>query len=176
MLSNNILYASGILYYSRSIDQTLYFLLGRDHDNKWSNFGGGCELIDKSDHELTAAREAWEETLGAVYDYEQIKHIIKNKGNKLIISKTPSGRKYYMYIIKIPFTTTYRDKFISTKKFISNITVDKKFLEINDIKWVSIDTIRSSLETRKSFIKLRYVFEQSLNKNMDEILKSCYNG
>ena len=100
----------------------------------------------------------------------------KNKGNKLIISKTPSGRKYYMYIIKIPFTTTYRDKFISTKKFISNITVDKKFLEINDIKWVSIDTIRSSLETRKSFIKLRYVFEQSLNKNMDEILKSCYNG
>ena len=170
MLSNNILYASGILYYSRSIDLTLYFLLGRDHDNKWSNFGGGCELSDKSDYEITAAREAWEETLGAVYEYEHIKNIIKNKGVKHIVSKTPSGRPYYMFIVKIPFTTTYRDKFMSTKKFISNIPVDRKFLEINDIKWVSIDTIKYSIENRKSFIKLRSVFEQSLSASIDEIL------
>ena len=170
MLTNNILYASGVLFYSRSLDQTLYFLLGKDHDNKWSNFGGGCELSDKSDYEITAAREAWEETLGAVYEYEHIKNIIKNRGIKHIISKTPSGRPYYMFIVKIPFTTTYRDKFMSTKKFISNIPVDRKFLEINDIKWVSIDTIKYSLENRKSFIKLMSVFEQSLSVNMEEIL------
>ena len=170
MLSNNILYAAGVLFYSRSLDGTLYFLLGRDHDNKWSNFGGGCELGDKSDHDITAAREAWEETLGSVYEYDIIKNIIKNKGVKHIVSKTPSGRPYYMFMVRIPFTSTYRDKFASTKKFISNITVDRKFLEINDIKWVSIDTIKYSIENRKSFIKLRSVFEQGLNANMTEIL------
>ena len=30
MITNNIIYAAGILFYSKSIDQTTYFLLGKD--------------------------------------------------------------------------------------------------------------------------------------------------
>ena len=30
MITNNIIYAAGILFYSKSIDQTPYFLLGKD--------------------------------------------------------------------------------------------------------------------------------------------------
>lgn len=170
MITNNIIYAAGILFYSKSIDQTPYFLLGKDFENRWSNFGGRCELSDKYDSEVTAAREAWEETLGAVYDYENMRSLIKNKSVKCITSRTPSGHPYYMFVVKIPFTTSYRDRFASTKKFISNIPVDKKFLEINDIKWVSLNTIKYSIENKKSFIKLRTVFEQNLATSMDEIV------
>ena len=49
--------------------------------------------------------------------------------------------------------------------------VDKKFLEISDIKWVSIDTIKYSIENKKVFIKLRTVFEQTLSICIDDILK-----
>lgn len=170
MLTNNIIYAAGILFYSKTLDQTPYFLLGKDFENKWSNFGGRCELADKCDSEVTAAREAWEETLGAVYDYDNLRILIRNKSTKCIVSKTPSGNPYYMFIVKIPFSTTYRDRFTSTKKFISNIQVDKKFLEINDIKWVSIDTIKYSFENKKSFIKLRTVFEQTFSVCLEDII------
>ncbi len=170
MITNNIIYAAGILFYSKSIDQTPYFLLGKDFENKWSNFGGRCELTDRGDPEITASREAWEETIGSVYDYDSIRSLIKNKNTKCITCKTPSGNPYYMYLIKIPWTSIYRDRFLSTKKFISTIDVDKKFLEMNDIKWVSIYTIKYSLENRKkAVIKLRNIFEQSLLTNINEI-------
>lgn len=172
MISNNIIYAAGILFYSKTIDQTTYFLLGKDFDNRWSNFGGRCELSDKYDSEVTAAREAWEETLGSVYDYDNLRHLIKNKSVKCITSRTPSGNPYYMFVVKIPFSTAYRDRFLTTKKFISNIHIDKKFLEISDIKWVSIDTLKYSLENKKSFIKLRTVFEQTLATSIEDIVSA----
>ena len=77
-----------------------------------------------------------------------------------------------MFVVKIPFSTAYRDRFTTTKKFISNIHVDKKFLEISDIKWVSIDTLKYSLENKKSFIKLRTVFEQTLATSIEDIVSA----
>ena len=171
MITNNIIYAAGVLFYSKSIDQTPYFLLGKDFDNKWSNFGGRCELIDRHDAEITASREAWEETIGAIYDYDNIRSVVKNKNTKCIVSKTPSGNPYYMYLVKIPFSSAYRDRFTSTKKFIANLPVDKKFLEMTDIKWVSVHTIRYSLDNKKkSVIRLRNIFEQTLSISIDNIL------
>ena len=76
-----------------------------------------------------------------------------------------------MYLCKIPFSPVYRDRFISTKKFLSNIKTESKFLEMTDIKWVSIDTIKYSINDKKSFIKLRHVFEQTLKTNINEILE-----
>ena len=169
MITSNIIYAAGVLFYSKTLDGTPYFLLGKDFDNKWSNFGGRCELSDKYDSEITAAREAWEETLGAVYDYDYLKSLIKNKSSRCITSKTPSGYPYYMFMVKIPFSTSYKDRFVHTKKFVSNINIDSKFLEINDIKWVSLDTIKYSINNKKTFIKLRNVFEQTLRVNIDDI-------
>jgi hypothetical protein len=173
MMNSNILYASGILFYSKTLDNTPFFLLGKDYENKWSNFGGRCEISDKCDAELTAAREAWEETLGSIYDYDTLKVTLKaNKGIKYISSKTPSGRPYYMYLLKIPYSNVYRDRFMSTKKFLANIKTDNKFLEMTDIKWVSLDTINySTNNNKKSIIKLRYVFEQTMKANLIEILE-----
>jgi len=172
MINNNILYASGILFYSKSLDNTPFFLLGKDYENKWSNFGGRCEINDRSDAEITASREAWEETLGSVYDLETLKHSLKSKNVKFITSKTPSGHAYYMYLVKIPYSFSYRDRFLTTKKFLSNIKTETKFLEMTDIKWVSLDTINYSIDNKRSFIKLRHVFEQTLKVNRKELLES----
>jgi len=169
MLSNNILYASGVLFYGRSLDNTLFFLLGKDVKG-WSNFGGGCELSDKGDVSTTAAREAWEESLGAIYDYDEMKRILK-QNNKCIVSLTPSGYKYSTFLVKIPVSQTYREKFKSTRKFLSKLNnVDKKFFEMGDIRWVSLYTLRNSMETNTPFLKLRNVFDKFLTENINNII------
>ena len=95
-----------------------------------------------------------------------------NKYNSQCIKcKTPSGYPYYMYIVKVPFNTNYRHRFLSTKKFISKINIDRKFLEINDVKWVSYETIKHSIGSKQSLIKLRNIFEQTLIENKDTIDK-----
>ena len=166
----NLLYAAGVLFIGNSIDGTTYFLLGKDHENKWSNFGGSCEKKDKSDQTITAAREAWEETLGCVDEYESIKNMIKFKSDKCFNLKTPSGYPYYLYTVRIPFNNLYRDKFISTKKFISSIPeVDKKFLEIHDVKWVSYETLKHSVNNKRAIIRLRSSFENSLNSILGDL-------
>jgi hypothetical protein len=170
MLSN-ILYSAGVLFFSKGTDKTPLFLLGKDYDNKWSNFGGRCEISDKFEIENTAARECWEESVGSILDFDSIKHKLKVKNVKVIISKTPKGHPYYMFLIKIPLNYSYRERFISTKKFLSNIDVDKKFLEMYDIKWVSLDTILNSIDNKRPLIKLRNVFEQTLVSNIKDIEK-----
>lgn len=176
MIQNNIRYGSGVLFYCKSLDNTPYFFLGKDKDNRWSNFGGGVELSDRCDPENTAARETWEETLGCIGDIVDIKKNIK-LSSRCIVSKTPSGNKYYMYIVKIPFSNVYRDRFMSTKKFLSNINNDKKFLEILDVKLLSLETITYSIDdtNKRSFIKLRSSFEKTIQDNFEEIFKIIKN-
>lgn len=175
MIQTNIRYGSGVLFYCKSLDNTPYFFLGKDKDNRWCNFGGGVELSDKGDPENTASRETWEETLGCVGDIIDIKKNIKT--SRCIVSKTPSGNKYYMYIVKIPFSNVYRDRFICTKKFLSNIVCDKKFLEILDVKLLSLETIKYSIDdtNRRTFIKLRSSFEKTIQDNFEDICKIIYN-
>ena len=76
-----------------------------------------------------------------------------------------------MYVVKIPFNNNYRYTFLSTKKFISKINIDKKFLEINDVKWVSYQTLKLSINSKKPLIKLRNIFEQTFSDNINEIDK-----
>ena len=175
MIQNNIRYGGGILFYCKSLDNTPYFFLGKDRDNRWSNFVGGVELSDRSDPENTASRETWEETLGCIGDISEIKRHLK--GCNCIVSKTPSGNKYYMYVVKIPFTNLYRDRFNSTKKFLSNLTVDKKYLEILDVKLLSLETLKYSIDdnNKRTFIKLRSSFEQTIKNNFNEICKIISN-
>jgi len=171
MQTNNILYAAGILFYGKTVDKTPFFLLGKDYDNRWSDFGGRCESGDKGDNEITAIREAWEESLGCVYDYESLRRCVKGTNCNYVLSKTPSGHPYYMYLVKIPFSQIYRDRFLSTKKFISKTNIDKKFLEINDVKWVSFETIETTMTNKEPMVKLRSVFEQNFLNNINEIKK-----
>ena len=170
-MNNNEIYSSGILLYS-IFNGTTYFLLGRDYDNKWSDFGGRVEPKDRSDIESTAAREFFEETLGSIYDYEYTKKTLRHKKCPKIVSKTGSGHPYYMFLLKLSYNDNIRNKFTSTKNFISNTitSIDKKYLEKNDMRWVSLETIQHSIEDR-SLISLRNVFSTTF-KNHKQIIKS----
>lgn len=173
MNNNYEIYSAGILPYTY-YKGTIYFLLGRDVDNKWADFGGRVEPKDKGDYESTAAREFLEETLGSVYDYEQTRKLIKKCPK--IVSKTGSGHPYYMYLLKLEYTDIIRTKFYSTKNFINSVvvTIDKKYIEKNDIRWISMETIEHSIEG-KSLINLRNVFEytyKNCKKDIYNIIKS----
>jgi len=82
-----------------------------------------------------------------------------------------------MYIVKIPFTNVYRDRFNTTKKFLSNIQIDKKFLEILDVKLLSMETVKYSIDddNKKTFVKLRSSFELTMRNNFDEICRIISN-
>ncbi len=166
-MSNYEVYSAGILPYTH-YKGTIYLLLGRDSDNKWSDFGGRVEPKDRGDYESTASREFFEETLGSLYDYDYTKIIIKKCPK--IVSKTSSGHAYYMYLLKINYSDIIRKKFMSTKNFISNVitTIDKKYVEKNDIRWVSIETVEHYIEG-KAFINLRTVFSNTFKNHKDEI-------
>ena len=166
-MNKNEIYSAGILpytYYKNSI----YFLLGRDIDNKWSDFGGRVEPKDKGDYEITASREFLEETLGCIYDYDTTKKLLKKC--QRIISKTGSGHPYYMYLMKVQYTDLIRTKFYSTKNFLNStiVTIDKKYVEKNDIRWISIETIEHSIDG-KSLINLRNVFENTFRNSKKDI-------
>jgi 8-oxo-dGTP pyrophosphatase MutT (NUDIX family) len=64
--NRNSRYSAGILPYT--FDQTgkCLFLLGKDYDNDWSDFGGRCEFRDNNEPLNTACREFYEETLGSI--------------------------------------------------------------------------------------------------------------
>lgn len=174
MISNKIIYAAGVLFYSKSIDKNIYFLLGKDvNNNKWSDFSGNSELSDRGDPEITAIRECWEETLGSVLNFDELKnHVKNNKHTFIIVSKTPSGKVHHLFVVKIPFLPNYRDKFSSTKNFISKLNTESKYNEISDIKWVSLDTLKNTLETGgKKIIRLRNSFEENLKNNFDSIIE-----
>jgi hypothetical protein len=170
-INNPEIYSAGILPYT-FYKGSYYFLLGRDYDNKWSDFGGRVEPKDRNDHETTASREFYEETLGCIYDYEFIKKCLKYKKCPKIISKTALGHPYYMYLIKLQFDDIFRQKFLSTRKFLITISnIDKKFNEKNDIRWVSMETIQNSFKD-KSWISLRNVFLNTFKNCFMDINKN----
>lgn len=170
---NNEVYSAGILPYA-IYEKHIYFLLGRDYDQKWSDFGGRIEPNDKGNPETTAIREFNEESIGSIIEYDYLKRIMKLKKFNKIIGKTNSGHNYYMYMIRIPYNDVYKVKFQSTKKFINTIPfLDKKYKEKSDIRWVSLETIENSLQVNQSWINLRNVFINCFVKNLSLIKDIC---
>lgn len=171
------IYSAGILPYTK-YNNKIYFLLGRDFENKWSDFGGRCESKDKGDYETTACREFTEETLGSVYNFNYVKKIVKmnNKRVTLINSKTPSGHDYYMYLLKINYDESIRSRFYSTRNFLTSMyeldkkNIDKKYIEKTDIRWLSMETILYSIDEDKNLIDLRNVFSQTFKNNYGKIM------
>lgn len=182
-------FSAGILPFSIKNDK-IYFLLGKDsNEEKWSDFGGRSEEKDQGRWEMTAAREFYEETIGSVLDIPNI--LAKLQKNKdfsksaiKIKGKTYAGSPYIMFLVKIPYKESYRNQFHSTlallkyaRKNSSGKFLDYKYFEKNDIQWVSLDTLKTALEsTDKEEIvnyPLRAVFQDSLEGHLDRIIEFC---
>jgi len=163
-------YSAGILPYTFDQDGKCFFLLGKDNDNDWSDFGGRCEFKDRSEPINTAVREFYEETLGSVINIEEC--ITKLGQNPVkIVSKTLNGSPYYMYLMYIE-NQNYSDTFNKTAQFL-RYQFDKqemnKLIEKNTIRWVSMDTVLLCMENKNAPISLRGVFYTTMINSQDQL-------
>jgi len=166
-------YSAGILPYS--FDQTgkLVFLLGKDNEGDWSDFGGRCEFKDRNDPINTASREFYEETLGAVLNIQECTD--KMTDQKKIISKTLNGSPYYMYLIYID-NLNYSDSFNKTSQFLKyqfDTRITSKIIEKVAMRWVSIDTLLNCIENKNysTPISLRGVFYKTITDFKEQLVQ-----
>ncbi len=113
-------YSAGVLpFYIKN--KIIYFLLGKDNENKWSDFGGRSETNDCGRWDVTAAREFYEESIGAIMDIPSILSKIQSKNSLRIKSNTMNGSPYYMHLVKVPYKESYRNNFQCILSFIKYI-------------------------------------------------------
>jgi hypothetical protein len=164
-------YSAGILPYTYDQDGKCYFLLGKDNENVWSDFGGRCEFKDRCEPINTAVREFYEETLGSVMSVEDCISKLSQTPTQ-IISKTLNGSPYYMYLMYID-NNNYSEIFNKTAQFL-RYTFDRqemnKLIEKNTIRWVSMDTVLFCMENQNaSPISLRGVFYNTMVTCRDQL-------
>ena len=170
---NSTRYSAGILPYTFDQHGKCFFLLGKDNENDWSDFGGRCEFKDRYEPLNTATREFYEETLGSVVSVSEC--IAKLSTNPVkIVSKTLNGSPYYMYLMYID-NLNYTDTFHKTSQFLKYqfdpIEVNK-IIEKTTIRWVSMDTLMFCIENEQRHdnpIRLRGVFYNTLLNCRDQL-------
>ena len=177
-------YSAGVLPFCVR-NKTVYFLIGKDYEGKWSDFGGRSEIQDMCRWNFTAAREFYEETIGSIMDIQSMLIRLNNfKLSYKIKSKTMSGSLYVMYLVKIPYKESFCSNFHSTLNLLKYIKysskskmVEYKFFEKTDIQWISLDTIKISLggdENSESVnYPLRHIFQKTFEDNYTDITNFC---
>ena len=170
--NKNSRYSAGILPYTFDQSGKCFFLLGKDYDNDWSDFGGRSELKDNNEPLETACREFYEETLGCIMSIpECIEHLKTNPVK--ILSQTLNGSPYYMYLMYIDFLN-YTEPFNKTVQFLRyqlDTQETNKLIEKTSIRWVSIDTMLLCIENsqRSAPINLRGVFYRTMVNSREQI-------
>ena len=167
-------YSAGVLPYTFDQQGNCLFLLGKDNENDWSDFGGRCEFRDRLDEKNTASREFYEETLGSVMNISECIEKINAPNTLKIISKTLNGGPYYMYLIYIDYSN-YSESFNKTSNFIKyHYSADKKsiakVIEKNSIRWVNMNTVLNCIENKEiTPISLRGVFYKTIENCKDQL-------
>ena len=171
-------YSAGILPYTFDPTGKCIFLLGKDNEGDWSDFGGRCELKDRNDEKRTAAREFFEETLGSVITIPECMEKLKDSFK--ITSKTLNGSPYYMFVMRVEYIN-YMEYFNRTTSFLEYHSAtnynDKhtinRIIEKRSIRWVTIDTLVNCLENKNKMvpIPLRGVFYNTLESSIGHLIK-----
>lgn len=169
------IYSAGILPYGKDEKGDIYFLLGKDKQLSWSDFGGRVEMKDNQNNKETAIREFYEETYNSVIEKKYLREILSNEKNyNLITSRTLNGSPYYMYIIEIQLDENMRKNFIKTIDYLNYIKVNDYIIEKIDIQWVSLRTLLACIESNQNEVSfgwlLRKVFKNTLINNKEQFI------
>lgn len=133
------------------IDNTMFFLVGRDaRDDTWSDFAGKAEKIDR-DIASTAAREFWEESYGVLMDAKTMKHRLQNALR--LQGRTQNSHPYYCFVTEIPFVPHLRDSFRKHLTFMRQRNVHRMYIEKTDIVYVSLAELFSEDFPKRSVFK-----------------------
>lgn len=127
-------YAAGVLFYA-FFNDCLYFLLGKSkRSSRLTTFCGKGQEGETA--AVTAAREAYEETLGCVLCHESLTQRVTNC-TLVLNSTTPRGLPCYTYVVEINFRKNYCSMFHSTRDFLLHEGLRSHIhFEMTDIKWL----------------------------------------
>ena len=174
--TTNLRYSAGVLPYTFDQNGKCLFVLGKDNENDWSDFGGRCEYKDHNEPLNTASREFYEETLGAVNTVQETLDKINQPNTIKVISKTLNQSPYYMYLIYVDYLN-YSESFVKTSNFLKyHFSQDKrnisKIIEKVSIRWVSMDTLINCIENKdlQTPISLRGVFFKTITNCKDQLM------
>jgi len=166
-------YAAGILPYIK-IDDTTYFLLGKDKRHKWSDFGGKSETRDNNNPKNTAIREFYEETCGCISSLHKIQYIMNNTNIICLRGKSYTKKEYYMFLLDLKYVLDSDElynslsKFNDHHRFLKKENVDPKYTEKTNLNLISTDILFKT----SSFNYLRQVFHNTINiENNKNIIK-----
>lgn len=139
-------YSAGVLPFTIK-NGTVYFLLGRDRsDGAFSDFGGKAECVDDNDPKRTAVREFYEETAGTVLDLDACAARLQEDAcHDVVVSRTMGGNEYRMYIVQIPYLSSYPRSFEKTMRFLRYMKANRKFLEKTELAWFSLDSLMAAV-------------------------------
>ena len=160
-----MVYAAGILIISL-YEGKFYTLLGQDHYNTYSDFGGKNDPCDHNKSILTASREAYEETCGSLCSYYEFSDKLQNCYN--ISSKSFTNKPYYMYILFVKYNPKIPKHFETIYNYINDIKYMNRFQEKKQLKWFLLNDVLNNK------VSLRNVFERTINEHKNSILKIAY--
>lgn len=158
-MSSNYSFCAGVLPFTY-FNQSVYFLLGKSkRNNRLITFSGKNDDLE-SDPLETAAREAYEETLGCLMSKNSIlERIRKCDDSRILHSYTPRGMPCYTYVLEIPFRKHYSHSFHNTRDFINTMNIHSYAIqEMIDVKWVC---------EKSMFTKIRKTWEKYKILNID---------
>lgn len=139
----------------------MVFLLGKEQNNQWSDFGGSC--LNKYETKFkTAIREGHEELSGLLGSQKQLENLVENN-----YIEQYSSERYTTYIFNIDYDEMLPMYFNRNYEFIRNTTPniiatkDNGLYEKKEIKWFTVDEIYK-LELRPFY---REIIFPIINKN-----------
>lgn len=188
----------GIIPYAIVDDEKghhIYILLGKEINildwpasGKWSDFGGGPEIIDKTCDDVllsvddminVASRESYEELMGFIGSKEEIQENIKNRGIPIILNES----RVFICLLEIKYNIDMPTYFNNTYKYITRCAKEhprlkykfiescpKGYLEKSEIKWFELSEIKKTIELFKMDDQSHYIYRTSFMKSMIKIL------
>lgn len=159
-------YAAGVLLFSVR-NNTVYVLLGKDHYNMYSDFGGKSEMRDR-DSIYTATREMYEETCGSLCSMNTISQVI-NDNTIYVSGSSYTNKSYIMYLVKVLYDNNVCNRFDSIYEYIKPLPHLGRFKEKTGLLWVQLSDVLDNT------IPLRNVFKKTVENNRDSILRFASN-
>lgn len=133
----------------------LYFLFGKENEMEdsakgFSDFGGRVENGESIME--TALREGSEELCGFLGDSNQLKQMIKKQGGVYKLSHND----YHVHIFYMDYDENLPKYFTNNHRFLwnrmdKNLLNDSKFFEKQEIKWFSVNEMRTLKGEFRSF-------------------------
>lgn len=149
-------------------DNKLHFLLGKEHSNKWNDFGGAANQGES--FLQTALREFNEETNGFFGSPFLFNKYAKNNH---IMGITLDSDTYKTFLIKYDYDESLPVYFNNNYKFMMKHFPEGQLkngmYEIKEMKWFTLEELKKSMAIIRPFY--REIIKKIINSKV-EILKS----